>query len=513
MALVIRGQVVSMSKADPSAVFDGSVYLSDDGIVEAVTPANGSPPPGFTKAPLVNAGKALVIPGIIDLHNHLGYNALPLWAEPAQKKPFLHHNDWPDAPTYKAKITWPAWVLAHAEPEALLAYIQTRALVGGTTAIQGWPAFNRAPQMVLRDIDDEKGGSTNRNLIYTSALTEKPLQLAHTAQQMAHGAGFIYHCSEGQVGSIVAREFTDVANAGCLLKTFVGIHCNAVSDADWKRWARAEAGAVVWSPFSNLWLYGSTTNIPAAQARGVSICLGSDWGPSGTKHVLGELKVAKIVAKKQGFSLTDRDLVAMVTSNAGDVLSRCWPKPVGRLEHGAFADVTVLRPHGTGDVWSQILNATESDVMLVVVNGLARYGDSDAMKAAGATPTGTLTVGGVKRRLAIADPKDSKKAWQWSDIVARLDAVRQDPARSLRKADGRRRAYAGSLLAEDAPLELALDMPDGGAMAVAGPPPDPAKVLIPPLPTLVHDKAFFDDIHGRGFHAGALDGLADFYRS
>ena len=113
MALVIRGQVVPMSKADPSAVFAGSVYLSDDGTVEAVTPGKGSPPPGFTKAPLVDAGKALVIPGIIDLHNHIGYNALPLWAEPTQKKPFLHHNDWTDAPSYKAKITWPAWVLAH----------------------------------------------------------------------------------------------------------------------------------------------------------------------------------------------------------------------------------------------------------------------------------------------------------------------------------------------------------------------------------------------------------------
>jgi hypothetical protein len=203
----------------------------------------------------------------------------------------------------------------------------------------------------------------------------------------------------------------------------------------------------------------------------------------------------------------------MVTSNPGDILSRCWTRSIGRLAHGAFADVTVVRPHGTGDVWSQILNATEGDVMLVVVNGQARYGDSGAMKAAGATPTTTLTVGGIKRSLAIADPKDKMKAWRWTDIVARLDAVRKDPAGSLRNADGRRRAYAGSMLAQDSPLKLALDMPTGGTMAVAGPPPEPARVVVPPLPTLVHDKAFFDDVHGHAFHAGALDGLADFYRN
>ena len=96
-----------------------------------------------------------------------------------RKKPFLHHNDWTDALTYKSKISWPAFVLAEAEPEAMLAYVQTRALVGGTTSIQGWPGFNRPPLMVLRNIDDEKAGTTSRNLIYTSALTENTAQRPH----------------------------------------------------------------------------------------------------------------------------------------------------------------------------------------------------------------------------------------------------------------------------------------------------------------------------------------------
>lgn len=511
MAFVIKGRVVPMTFADPSAAFAGRVFLGDDGLIDAVTPATGAAPAGFATAPVVDVGNALVIPGLIDLHNHLGYNALPLWSEPGQPTPFRHHNHWTDASTYKSKIGWPAWVLAKAEPEGLLAYVQTRALVGGTTAIQGWPAVNRQPVTVVRNIDSEKAGTTNRNLIYTSALTEKPLQLAETARRMAQGVGFIYHCAEGQPASIVAKEFTDVANAGCLLKTFIGIHCNAVADADWIRWSQADSGAVVWSPFSNLWLYGSTTNIPAVAARAVSICLGSDWGPSGTKHVLAEIKVAKIVADDLGFGLTDRDLVAMVTRNAGDVLSRCWSRQIGRLVPGAFGDVTVLRGRGAGDIWSQIVNATERDVALVVVGGLARYGDANAMKAAGASPFTTLRVSGINRRLAIPDPADASKAWKWRDIVARLDAVRKDPAGALRRAEGRRRAFAGPMNAAGAPLELALDMPTGGAMAFAGPPPDPATVVIPKLPTLVHDAAFFADIRSQGFHNGLLDALAGFY--
>jgi 5-methylthioadenosine/S-adenosylhomocysteine deaminase len=512
MALGIAGRIVPMGNADPSAVFAGRIYLGDDGFVEAVVSGTAPAPAGFTNAPVVDTGDAFVIPGLIDLHNHLGYNALPLWVEPTQKKPFLHHNDWPNKPSYKPSISWPAWVLAKADPDAMLAYVQARALVGGTTAIQGWPAFNRPPQMVLRDIDDEEAGTTNRNLVYTSVITETPLQLAHTAQLMSRGAGFIYHCSEGQPGSVVAREFTDVANAGCLEKKMVAIHCNAVADSDWQRWQASDAGAVVWSPFSNLWLYGTTTNIAAARKQGVSICLGSDWGPSGTKHVLGEIKVAKLVSQKQKFDLSDQDLVAMITYNPGDVLTRCWSRQIGRLVQGSLGDVTVLKPRGNGDVWSQIVNATEREVMLVVVGGKPRYGDVDAMTAANAGPTTVLSIGGRQRKLAIPDPKDNTKAFQWTDIVSRLASVRKDPAAALKNAEARSRAFAGPSSTPDAPLELALDMPSGNGMAFAGPPPEPAKVVIPTLPTLVHDQAFFADIKGHGFHNGLLDGLADFYK-
>ena len=48
----------------------------------------------------------------------------------------------------------------------------------------------------------------------------------------------------------------------------------------------------MWSPFSNLWLYGDTTDVSSARRHGLRVCLGSDWTPSGTRNLLGELKVA-----------------------------------------------------------------------------------------------------------------------------------------------------------------------------------------------------------------------------
>jgi cytosine/adenosine deaminase-related metal-dependent hydrolase len=509
MALVIGGRVAALDR-DGSAIFKGRVWIGDDGRIDAVTHGSGPAPAGFQKAPIVDVGSAYVMPGIIDLHNHLGYNTLPLWTEPKQKVPFAHHDSWPNAPTYKPDISWPAWVLAKAAPEALLAYVQTRALVGGTTSIQGWPAANREHDQLLRNIDTEKAGS-GKDLILTSALTKTPVDLARIGQAEAKGTGFIYHCAEGQPGSIVAREFTDAATAGCLAPTFFGIHCTSVGAGDWKLWTRDRAGALVWSPFSNYWLYGCTTDVPDAIRQKVSICLGSDWGPSGTKHVLAEVKVAKLASTKLGFGLKDEDFVAMVTTNAGDALARCWGVQVGRLVKGGFGDVTVLRSRKKGSFWADVVAATEKEVALVVVGGQARYGDADLMTDAKASPASSFNVGQLKRKLAIPDPNDPKKAWSWAAILAELEDVRKDPAGSLKKAEKRRSAFAGRVNAPDAPLELMLDMPSGGMLAFAGPPPHPDQVIIPPLPSLVHDKAFFDSIHGCGFHGTLLDGLAKFY--
>ena len=510
MALVLVGQVAALDESGGPVTTRGRVFIGDDGLIDAVMGMNGGSPAGFSSAPTVDVGEAYVMPGLIDLHNHLGYNALSLWTEPKQKTPFLHHDSWTGAPTYKPRISWPAYVLINSEPEALLAYVQTRALVGGTTAVQGWPSANREHGQLLRNIDTEKAG-TNKNLILTSALTKTPTDLARVAQAESHGEGFIYHCAEGQRGSIVVREFADAANAGCLRRTFIGIHCTSLSAADWGRWATADAGAVVWSPFSNLWLYGQTTEVTHAVERGVLLCLGSDWGPSGTKHVLGELKVAKLVNDSAGLGFSDEALVSAITTNPGDVLQRCWSRPIGRLRPGAFGDVTVLRSRGRGTFWADVLAATERDVALVVVGGEPRYGDAPLMMAANARPAGALTVAGIKRLLSIPDPQDPNKAWNWSDILARLEAVRKNPGDALKRATHRRDGFAGQRSDPSAPLHLVLDMPDGGRTATAGPPPNPDQVVIPPIPSLEHDAAFFASIRNSGFHGGLLDGLASFY--
>ena len=159
MALIVAGRIVPLDEGDPDAVFQGRVFVDDSGTIERVTSGTDSAPSGFSAAPVIDVGDAFVLPGFIDLHNHIGYNTLPLWTEPTQEIAFAHHDSWTRADSYQSSISWPATALKQAAPEALLAHVQLRALVGGTTAIQGWPAANREHVQVLRNIDDETVGT------------------------------------------------------------------------------------------------------------------------------------------------------------------------------------------------------------------------------------------------------------------------------------------------------------------------------------------------------------------
>ena len=81
-----------------------------------------------------------------------------------------------------------------------------------------------------------------------------------------------------------------------------------------------DAGAkLVWSPQSNLRLYGETTLAAEALDVGVTMGLGADWLPSGSQSLLHEMKVARRELSRQGANPPARRLVEMVTSDAADI--------------------------------------------------------------------------------------------------------------------------------------------------------------------------------------------------
>jgi hypothetical protein len=288
----------------------------------------------------------------------------------------------------------------------------------------------------------------------------------------------------------MVREFTDLEAAGVVGERLIGVHATALTATEFKKW---KGGAVVWSPFSNLWLYHVTTDVKTATKQKVRVCLGSDWSPSGTKHVLGELKVADIVnADELGSFFTDAELCAMVTRNPGDALAEATHTyTLGRLERGAIADISIFEKRGSKP-YRGLISATERDVRLVLVGGAPRYGHTDLLHACGGRNPSQITIAGQKRSIITRLPGASDKTLTWGGARRQLSKVRANPSTELENALNALVAFGGSLDDPDAPLVLFGDMPEGDDGLLAGTRETPEDIVVPPMDSLEHDDDFFD---------------------
>ncbi len=188
---VLFGRVLTVDR-DRRVHTRGAVYVHD-GVIEAVQPEKAAPPAGFGSARRVRTG-GLITPGLIDLHNHLAYNTLPLWT--GRDAAYTTRYQWPGAPTYQSDVSNPAQALGIAAPAAALRYAEVKAVVGGVTAIQGSPPVTRSfPGWMVRNIEKEAIGV--KKPIFQSVLPATAEQLDTTAGRMAQGRSFIYHLGEG----------------------------------------------------------------------------------------------------------------------------------------------------------------------------------------------------------------------------------------------------------------------------------------------------------------------------
>jgi 5-methylthioadenosine/S-adenosylhomocysteine deaminase len=232
-----------------------------------------------------------------------------------------------------------------------------------------------------------------------------------------------------------------------------------------------------------------------AKAAGLRICIGSDWGPSGSKNVLGELKVADLWNRNHlGSAFSDEELCEMVTCNPADALE--WTERVGRLRKGLKADILVVDGR-EDDPYRNLIASTEANVRLVLIGGKPRYGRSSLMRASQAEAAEAIPQAGRGRTISLAGPDG---AMTWKGVLASLEAVRADPAAALRAVERSRE------LGEE-PLELFPDMPSGPLERAA----DLSNVKMPPLDTLRHDAAFFRALERD--RAPILDGLLDELRA
>ena len=372
----LRGRVVTMNPAREVAE-DGVVWVADGTITDVTPPAER--PAAHAGSPRI-ATRGTIYPGLIDLHNHLAYDTLPLFPIPRR---YDKREQWQGTRGYRRYVSGPAGVIA-SKPElirATIRYVECKCLVGGTTTSQGL-TLRAAPVRHLyrgivrnAEVPDAAGLDPARPKIGDVTSEE----LAAFRRSLAGRGARIVHLAEGLRTSGGARQhFLDLKTpdgAWAIGPKFVGIHATALTADDLEVVAE-HSGSIVWSPFSNLALYGDTTDVAAALRSGLRVALGADWSPTASKNLLNELKVARIHSDDRGIGLTDRQLVEMVTVTPAEILG--WHHKLGSVEPGKFADLTVVAGR-TGDPYRHLVDAVESGIRLVVVGGVARYGTPDLL--------------------------------------------------------------------------------------------------------------------------------------
>ena len=456
--LVLEGRVVTMN-ASFKVIARGRVYTQNGDIV-AVQEAEAPAPAGFGNTAVTDTG-GTIFPGLIDLHNHLPYNVLPLWQVP---KKFTNRGQWSRHAEYHAKISAPMQTLA-ATPELLAAicrYVEAKALIGGTTTSQGITLANQAGirryfRGVVRNVE-----ATDDDTL-PAVSTRVPDIAANDAQAFLtrlkkEKTCYLLHLSEG-LDPTARRAFESLQFAPdewAITPSLCGIHAAALQPRDFEILA-AKGGSMVWSPFSNMLLYGGTADIAAAKAAGVPIALGCDWAPSGSRNLLNELKVAHLWSEASATAIfKPRELVAMVTREAAKLLE--WESVLGTLAAGKRADL-VVADGITGDPYLQLIRAKESDLSLVMINGIARFGTDALMRALGFVGE-TLEVGGAKRMLYFAHPAADPLVHDLSLSAAQgalTNALRGLPALARRAEKPKLMSPASMALNSGSTWRLALD--------------------------------------------------------
>jgi cytosine/adenosine deaminase-related metal-dependent hydrolase len=497
-ALVLTGRLVTFDAARP-VIADGALYIGTDERIAAVQRATDPAPPGFDDAHVLRT-RGAIYPGLIDLHSHMVYNALSLWAPPGRVDPYTSRYQWPGDGSYEERISDPANALGALAGKALLKYVETKAVIGGVTAIQGSAKMAYPYEgWLVRNVEYETF-LTKRKTVFQSALPLKtPADYRKNRDRMRDGNAFIYHLSEGTDPELVG-EYDTMRDRECLAPTLAAIHCTALARPNFDEWS-PHGGSIVWSPFSNLWLYRATTDVAAAHAAGVRVCLGSDWSPSGSKNLLGELKVADLWNRTAlDHALTDQELCEMATCNPADALG--WSNRLGRLAVGLHGDVLVTTDRG-GDPYRNLIESVERDVLFVAINGQPFYGTASLMRAAGATRAEPIQVGRLRRQIVLVYPGIKDADMGWAQLLRDIARAKADPvARYLEIEQLHQVGKPPPWLRTDKPW----DDPK-----VTGK-PVPVIVRIPPLDPLTHDRAYFDAVESSPILAGELDGLRDYYR-
>ena len=183
-----------------------------------------------------------------------------------------------------------------------------------------------------------------------------------------------FDCYRGRAMGGTGEHRVDLLeNAGGMpYGTAYFIHGTALTTAQLDE-AHAAGAFFIWSPSSNVILYGDTVDIGHLVEIGATVGIGPDWTVSGEGNVLAEMRFGHELARAEGLtSITPRRLWEMATIGGARAVD--LDADIGTIEVGRRADLVVFG-RVSSDPYRAVLDSRSQDLRLVLIDGAAYYGD------------------------------------------------------------------------------------------------------------------------------------------
>jgi imidazolonepropionase-like amidohydrolase len=329
---------------------------------------------------VIDCPRLVVSPGFVNLHDHLGYAGTPPLAHAGEL--YEHRNDWRlgehgHAPLPFAGGASAAQVLAQ-ELRMVMSGVTSIVGAGGRRGLlRNLDTTAQAEGLMPGDVhaetfplDDATGGVDSA----ACAFGDQP----DTGQGALSRQAYVAHVGEGTDQRAADELRCALGSLGLLGANSAVVHAMALSRTEAQNLARRGA-SVVWSPRSNLDLYGSTAPVGLLGSLGVRIALGTDWLASGSMNMQRELAcAAEYDAAVLGGYFDAFQRWRMVTENAAWALR--LEQRFAALRPGLIGDIAVFAEQGD-DAFASVTEAGPADLKLVLRRGLPLYGDAALVKA------------------------------------------------------------------------------------------------------------------------------------
>lgn len=433
--ILLKGIVLT-----PSGPTGGELLIENNAITCVGASCSGEP--GAAGATVIQTN-GIISPGLIDGHNHILFDIFNEddWSPP---QVYTNHNQWPNNAAYGQMVDAKQYLNGEmGSPDyygcEMLKYGEMKAIVAGTTSVQGSPGTGRGCfASVARSIDIGQNDLPDDKM-QTATIFPSASSADGVCANFGDGDtnAYVIHIGEG-VDTTARNEFDNLgtigANDGCLYDQRTTIVHGTALDQSRLQIMAQNGMDLVWSPRSNVFLYGGgtdftkTTDIPAALGLGINVAVAPDWSIGGSINMLDEMRFADQVDNAAFGNILDAKMIwEMATVNAAAALG--VTQYIGTLEVGKRADIAVFCP-SDADPYVSVLQASPRDVTAVFVDGRMLYADDTL---GGAAPMSSvcepLDVCGRPKTVCIAEtggnPAD-KLAQTLAEITSTLEQAMSD---------------------------------------------------------------------------------------